>query len=411
MTDIKVPGLPESVADATVAQWYKQPGEAVKRDENLVDLETDKVMLEVSAPADGVLAEVIKGEGDVVTAGEVLGKLKEGAVAASAPASDAKAADQAPASANTTSSTQASAAPSADSSDLSPAVRRLVQEHNLNIGQIKGTGKGGRIVKEDVEQFMKTGGAQAASTPAASSATISTTVTSGREEKRVPMSRIRARIAERLVQVKQETAMLTTFNEVNMKPVMDIRAEYKDQFEKKHGVKLGFMSFFVKAVVEGLKNFPAVNASIDGNDVIYHGFYDIGIAVSTERGLVVPVLRNVDQMSMAEIESSIREYAARARDNKLTMEDMTGGTFTITNGGVFGSMMSTPIINAPQSAILGMHNIVERPVVQDGEIVIRPMMYVAMSYDHRIIDGRESVSFLVTVKNQLEDPARMLLEL
>lgn len=389
MTDIKVPGLPESVADATVSKWYKQPGESFKRDESLVDLETDKVMLEVSAQADGVLQKILKAEGEIVESDAVLGTMEEGAVAEAAPALEEK---------------PVAAAPPAQTDDLSPAVRRLVQEHKIDVSQITGTGKDGRIVKADVMKVIEAPKA-AAPTP------VGTTVTGGREEKRVPMSRIRARIAERLLQVKQQTAMLTTFNEVNMKPIMDIRTEHKEQFEKTHGVKLGLMSFFVKAVIEGLKNFPAVNASVDESDFVYHGFFDVGIAVSTERGLVVPVVRDADTMSMAEIENAIRGYAERARENKLTMEDITGGTFTITNGGVFGSMMSTPILNAPQSGILGMHNIVERAVVDKGEIVIRPMMYLALSYDHRIIDGRESVRFLVNVKEQLEDPARMLLEL
>lgn len=405
MSEIKVPVLPESVADATVAKWYKQPGDAVKRDENLVDLETDKVMLEVSAPADGVLSEIIKGEGDVVVPSDVLGKLTEGAAA---PVS-ASSTNEAP----NNSAPEATAAVSGDDEHLSPAVRRLVQEHSIDVSQITGTGKGGRVVKEDVMKIIDSGAKApvASTTNSASAPAPGSTILGAREEKRVPMSRLRARIAERLVQVTQETAMLTTFNEINMKPVMDLRKQYKDQFEKTHGAKLGFMSFFVKATVEALKRFPAVNASVDGTDILYHGFFDIGIAVSTERGLVVPVLRDADQLSMADVESGIRSYATRARDNKLTMDDMTGGTFTITNGGVFGSMMSTPIINAPQSGILGMHNIVERPVVENGEIVVRPMMYVALSYDHRVIDGRDSVGFLVTIKQLLEDPARMLLEL
>lgn len=402
MSEIKVPVLPESVADATVAKWYKQPGDVVKRDENLVDLETDKVMLEVSAPADGVLSEIIKGEGDVVVPSDVLGKLTPGA------APSASAPTEASASAASDASTDA-----ADEEHLSPAVRRLVQEHSVDVSQITGTGKGGRIVKEDVMKVIEGGAPSSAPAPATTKQVPApgTATLGAREEKRVPMSRIRARIAERLVQVTQETAMLTTFNEINMKPVMDLRQQYKDPFEKAHGVKLGFMSFFVKAAVEALKRFPAVNASVDGTDLVYHGYFDIGIAVSTDRGLVVPVLRDADQLSMADVESGIRNYALRARDNKLTMDDMTGGTFTITNGGVFGSMMSTPIINAPQSGILGMHNIVERPVVENGEIAIRPMMYVALSYDHRVIDGRDSVGFLVTIKQLLEDPARMLLEL
>lgn len=396
-TEIKVPVLPESVADATVAKWYKQPGDAVARDENLVDLETDKVMLEVPAPADGVIKDILKSEGDIVTADEIIATFDEGAVATKAKP-EASAATPAP----VTSTIEV---------DASPAVRRLIAEHNLDATQIQGSGKNGRIVKEDVMKFIEqAAAAKPTPTPVATSTTVE--LSSGeREEKRVPMSRLRARIAERLVQVQQSSAILTTFNEVNMQPIIDMRTKYKEKFEKIHGVKLGFMSFFVKAAVEALKSIPAVNASIDGNEVVYHGFFDIGIAVSTERGLVVPVIRDADQKSMAEVEKSIIEYAGRARDGKITMEEMTGGTFTITNGGIFGSMMSTPIINPPQSGILGMHNIVKRAVVEDDEIVIRPMMYIALSYDHRIIDGRESVTFLVTMKKLLEDPARLLLEI
>lgn len=390
--EIKVPALPESVADATVAKWYKKAGDAVKRDETIVDLETDKVMLEVPALADGILEKINKAEGSVVKAGELLGTLGASTGAAAAKTASAPAATPAPVASAAPAPSAAAAAPA-----LSPSVRRTVAEHEVDVTQVRGTGKEGRITKEDVLGFVQT--------------TAGGTLQSARPEKRVPMTRLRARIAERLVAAQHTAAMLTTFNEVNMKPISDMRAKYKESFEKTHGIKLGFMSFFVKAAVEALKRFPAVNASIDGNDVIYHGYFDIGIAVSTPRGLVVPVLRDADKMSMAQIEKAIAEYAVKARDAKLSLEEMTGGTFTITNGGIFGSMLSTPILNPPQSAILGMHNIVERPVVEQGQIVIRPVMYLALSYDHRIIDGRESVSFLVTIKQLLEDPARLLLEL
>lgn len=392
--EVKVPMLPESVADATVAKWYKKPGDTVKRDENLVDLETDKVMLEVPAPEDGVLKEITKPDGSTVKADEIIAIISSNGVAPST--EKEKAAPKVSESQEKTESGK----------DFSPAVRRLVAEHDLSIADIKGSGKGGRVVKEDVLDHLqgKTEKKIEAPKPV-------TTPTGERPEKRVPMSRLRAKIAERLVEAQHNAAMLTTFNEINMQPVMDIRAKYKDQFEKAHQVRLGFMSFFVKATVEALKRFPAVNASIDGHDIVYHGYYDIGIAVSSPRGLVVPVLRDADMMSMASIEAAIGDYANKAKEGKLTLEEMTGGTFTITNGGVFGSLMSTPIINPPQSGILGMHNIVQRPMVENDQIVVRPMMYVALSYDHRIIDGRESVSFLVTIKQLLEDPARLLLEL
>ncbi|MDF1677847.1 MAG: 2-oxoglutarate dehydrogenase complex dihydrolipoyllysine-residue succinyltransferase [Legionellaceae bacterium] len=390
--EVKVPALPESVADATIAAWHKQPGDKVARDENLLDLETDKVVLEVPAPADGVLESCLFQVGDTVTAGQVLAQLKEGAVA-----------DATPPAKETTAASDAEAQTAAPSTG--PAVRRLLDEHGLNPADISGSGKDGRITKHDVEAFIASARQQKTAAPAAP-------VTAGaREERRVPMSRLRVRIAERLLQAQHESAMLTTFNEVNLKAVMDLRAEYKQAFEKKHGVKLGFMSFFTRAVVESLKRFPSVNASIDGEDVVYHGYYDVGVAVSTERGLVVPVLRDADTMSMAQIEQTIGDLATRARDGKLAMEDMQGGTFTITNGGVFGSLLSTPILNPPQTAILGMHKIQEKPVVEAGEIVIRPMMYLALSYDHRLIDGRESVQFLVSVKELLEDPARLLLNI
>lgn len=399
MSEIKVPVLPESVADATVAKWYKKPGDTVKRDENLVDLETDKVMLEVPAPEDGVLLEVFKPEGSTVKAEEILGKIGPAGAATQTAKKEEPVAEV---------KEQAETKP-ASSEDLSPAVRRLIAEHSLSVADIKGSGKGGRIVKEDVLSHLESGKKEEKPAPARQP---SMELPAGeRPERRVPMSRLRAKIAERLVEAQHNAAMLTTFNEINMDPVIALRAKYKDQFEKAHNVRLGFMSFFVKAAVEALKRFPAVNASIDGHDIVYHGYYDIGIAVSSPRGLVVPVLRDADTMSMADIEAAITDYANKAKEGKLTLEEMTGGTFTITNGGIFGSLMSTPIINPPQSGILGMHNIVKRPMVEDDEIVIRSMMYVALSYDHRIIDGRESVSFLVTIKQLLEDPARLLLDL
>lgn len=396
--EVKVPTLPESVADATVAQWHRKPGDVVKRDEPLLDLETDKVMLEVPAPQDGVLADIAKPAGVKVTANETLGTLTINGAAASADKAPTAKTPQAAATHVEGSAITPKDAPQPATS-LSPAVRRLVAEQNIDTSKIKGSGKGGRVTKEDVT-----------SQTAATAKQSQPVVASGeRPEQRVPMSRLRARIAERLVEAQHNAAMLTTFNEINMQPVMDLRARYKDTFEKTHGVKLGFMSFFVKAAIEALKRFPVVNASIDGDDIIYHGYYDIGIAISTSRGLVVPILRDADTLSMADIEKAIILYAEKAREGKLTIEEMTGGTFTITNGGIFGSMMSTPIINAPQCAILGMHNIVKRAVVENDEIVIRPMMYVAMSYDHRLIDGRESVSFLLTIKQLIEDPGRLLL--
>lgn len=391
--EVKVPLLPESISDATVSTWHKKVGDKVSRDENIVDLETDKVMLEVPAPSDGVIKEIIKQTGSTVQAQEVIAIIEPAGAATSAPEAKAEPAAKEPAKEPAKESTKAA---SKAEKALSPSVRRAAAEHDVDINAVKGTGKDGRITKENVMSAV--GGASAVTT------------TGSRPEKRVPMTRIRTRIAERLLEVSQNTAMLTTFNEVNMAPVMEIRARYKDKFEKKHNVRLGFMSFFVRAVVEALKRSPIVNASIDGNDIVYHGYYDVGVAVSTERGLVVPVLRNVDQMSMAEIEAKIVEYAEKARSGKLAMEDMQGGNFTITNGGVFGSLMSTPILNSPQCAILGMHKIQDRPVVENGQIVIRPMMYLAMSYDHRLIDGKESVTFLVSIKEMLEDPTRLLLE-
>ncbi|PNG15197.1 2-oxoglutarate dehydrogenase complex dihydrolipoyllysine-residue succinyltransferase [Stutzerimonas stutzeri] len=401
--EIKAPQFPESVADGTVATWHKQPGEAVKRDELIVDIETDKVVMEVLAEADGVLTEIVKNEGDTVLSGELLGKLDAGATAsASAPAS-------APA------ETQA-AAPAAGGEDaiLAPAARKLAEENGIDPNSVKGTGKDGRVTKEDLVAAIEAKkSAPAAAKPAASAAAAPVVTTGGdRTEKRVPMTRLRAKVAERLVEAQSNMAMLTTFNEVDMTEVMALRSKYKDLFEKTHnGVRLGFMSFFVKASVEALKRFPAVNASIDGSDIVYHGYQDIGVAVSSDRGLVVPVLRNAELMSLAEVESGIATFGKKARDGKLSIDEMTGGTFTITNGGTFGSMMSTPIVNPPQAAILGMHNILQRPMAVNGQVVIRPMMYLALSYDHRLIDGKEAVSFLVTIKNLLEDPARLLLDI
>ncbi len=398
--EVKVPVLPESVADATVAAWHKKVGDKVTRDENLLDLETDKVVLEVPAPADGILAEIMFQEGDTVRSGQLLAKIKEGA------GSEAKEEKQTEAP-NASENAERDKVSAKEDKSTSPVVRRMMAEHDLQPGQIQGSGKDGRITKEDVLAYIESNREKASK--AAESQKVQKAPMGLREERRVPMTRLRAKIAERLLDAQHNAAMLTTFNEVNLKAVMDMRAQYKDSFEKKHGVKLGFMSFFTKAVVESLKRFPAVNASIDGQDVVYHGFYDIGIAVSTERGLVVPVIRDADQMSMAEIELAINDAATKARQGKLAMEDMQGGTFTITNGGVFGSLLATPIINPPQTGILGMHKIEDRPVVEKGQIVIRPMMYVALSYDHRLIDGKDSVQFLVSVKELLEDPARLLL--
>ncbi|WP_296272287.1 2-oxoglutarate dehydrogenase complex dihydrolipoyllysine-residue succinyltransferase [Pseudomonas sp. UBA6323] len=406
--EIKAPTFPESVADGTVATWHKKPGEAVKRDELIVDIETDKVVIEVLAEADGVLAEIIKNEGDTVLSNELLGKLTEGGAGAAAPAA-------APAAAAAPAQAAAPAAAAGDDSILSPAARKLAEENGIDPNSIAGTGKGGRVTKEDVIAAVeaKKNAPAAAAKPAAASAAAAPVVAAGdRTEKRVPMTRLRAKIAERLVEAQSSMAMLTTFNEVDMTEVMALRSKYKDLFEKSHnGVRLGFMSFFVKAATEALKRFPAVNASIDGNDIVYHGYADIGVAVSSDRGLVVPVLRNAEQMSLAEIESGIATFGKKAKDGKLSIEEMTGGTFTITNGGTFGSMMSTPIVNPPQAAILGMHNIIQRPMAINGQVVIRPMMYLALSYDHRLIDGKEAVTFLVTIKNLLEDPARLLLEI
>ncbi|MFZ2314867.1 MAG: 2-oxoglutarate dehydrogenase complex dihydrolipoyllysine-residue succinyltransferase [Gammaproteobacteria bacterium] len=390
--EVKVPLLPESISDATVSTWHKKVGDKVSRDENIVDLETDKVMLEVPAPADGIIKEIKKDTGSTVQAQEVIAIIEasDGSEVKAAPAEkkeEAPKAESKPAEAKTA---EAKTDAKAAGASLSPSVRRVVQEHDVDVSKVTGTGKGGRVTKENVMNVITTGGA--------------------RPEKRVPMTRMRARIAERLLEVTQNTAMLTTFNEVNMAPIMEIRNRYKDKFEKKHNARLGFMSFFVKAATEALKRSPIVNSSLDGNDIVYHGYYDVGVAVSTERGLVVPVLRDTDKMSMADIENQIVESAEKARAGKLTMEEMQGGTFSITNGGVFGSLMSTPLLNSPQCAILGMHKIQERPVVENGQVVIRPMMYLALSYDHRLIDGKESVTFLVSIKEMLEDPTRLLLE-
>ncbi|MFK7161171.1 2-oxoglutarate dehydrogenase complex dihydrolipoyllysine-residue succinyltransferase [Marinospirillum sp. MEB164] len=395
--EIKAPTFPESVAEGSVATWHKQPGEAVTRDEILVEIETDKVVLEVPSPVDGVLESIAAAEGDTVTSEQVLALVKEGAVAA-APT---------PAEAN---------APAAATEEVelvgdlrvAPAARKLAAEKGLDLAKIAGSGKGGMITKEDV---VKAASAPAAK-PAAAPAAVQVTAAPGeRIEKRVPMSRMRQTIAKRLVQAQQTAAMLTTYNEVDMKPVMELRKQYKDLFEKRHnGVRLGFMSFFVKAATEALKRFPDVNASIDGNDIVYHGYQDIGVAVSTDRGLMVPVLRDCDSMNLVDIEATIADFGKRGREGKIGIDDLQGGTFTITNGGVFGSLMSTPILNPPQTAILGMHKIQERPVAINGQVVIRPMMYLALSYDHRMIDGKDAVQFLVTIKELLEDPARILLD-
>lgn len=400
--EIKVPVLPESVADATIATWHVKAGEAVTRDQVLVDIETDKVVLEVVAQADGVMGEIIHDTGATVTAEEVIGKMEAGG----APAAKK---DDAPAKKDDAKAEAAPAAGSDDNNDdaLSPSVRRMIAEKGLDASKIKGSGKNGRVTKEDVDKFVA--GAPAKSAAPATSAPAA--VAGDRSQKRVPMTRLRKTIANRLLEAKNSTAMLTTFNEVNMKPIMDLRKQYQDVFEKRHGIRLGFMSFYVKAVTEALKRFPEVNAAIDGDDIVYHNYFDISIAVSTPRGLVTPVLRDCDKMNLAEIEKAIKDLALKGRDGKLSMDDLTGGNFTITNGGVFGSLMSTPIINPPQSAILGMHKIQDRVMVVDGKMEILPMMYLALSYDHRIIDGKESVGFLVTIKELLEDPTRILLDI
>ncbi|BDH46647.1 dihydrolipoyllysine-residue succinyltransferase component of 2-oxoglutarate dehydrogenase complex [Salmonella enterica subsp. enterica serovar Choleraesuis] len=399
--DILVPDLPESVADATVATWHKKPGDTVTRDEVLVEIETDKVVLEVPASADGVLDAVLEDEGATVTSRQLLGRLVEGNSAGKATSAPADKQESTPAQRKTADLEEQS------NDALSPAVRRLIAEHGLDANAIKGSGVGGRITREDVEKHVAKAGDKAAKTAeqAAPQPQLG-----NRSEKRVPMTRLRKRVAERLLEAKNSTAMLTTFNEVNMKPIMELRKQYGEAFEKRHGIRLGFMSFYIKAVVEALKRFPEVNASIDGEDVVYHNYFDVSIAVSTPRGLVTPVLKDVDMSGMADIEKRIKELAVKGRDGKLTVEELTGGNFTITNGGVFGSLMSTPIINPPQSAILGMHAIKDRPMAVDGKVEILPMMYLALSYDHRLIDGRESVGFLVAIKEMLEDPTRLLLD-
>ena len=402
--DILVPDLPESVADATVATWHKKPGDAVRRDEVLVEIETDKVVLEVPASADGILDAVLEDEGTTVTSRQILGRLREGNSTGKETSAKSEEKDSTPAQRQ-----QASLAEQ-NNDALSPAIRRLLGEHNLEASAINGTGVGGRITREDVEKHLAKAPAAKAEAKAPAAAPAPQAQLGARGEKRVPMTRLRKRVAERLLEAKNSTAMLTTFNEVNMKPIMDLRKQYGDAFEKRHGIRLGFMSFYVKAVVEALKRYPEVNASIDGDDVVYHNYFDVSMAVSTPRGLVTPVLRDVDLLGMADIEKNIKELAVKGRDGKLTVEDLTGGNFTITNGGVFGSLMSTPIINPPQSAILGMHAIKDRPMAVDGKVEILPMMYLALSYDHRLIDGRESVGFLVTIKEVLEDPTRLLLD-
>ena len=400
-TEIKAPVFPESVADGTIATWHKKVGEAVSRDEVICDIETDKVVLEVVAPADGQITSIVKNEGDTVLSDEVIAQFEEGAVSG---ASSTQAVQSEEKVEQAAAKTEAGAAPVVERSqpvaDQAPAVRKALTESGVNPAEVQGTGRGGRITKEDVANHQTKPAAQPLSVAVGE-----------RIEKRVPMTRLRKRVAERLLSATQETAMLTTFNEVNMKPVMDMRKQYKDAFEKRHGARLGFMSFFVKAATEALKRYPAVNASIDGDDIVYHGYYDIGVAVSSDRGLVVPVLRDTDRMNYAEVENGIGAFAAKARDGKLSIEDMTGGTFTITNGGTFGSLLSTPIINPPQTAILGMHKIQERPMAVNGQVQILPMMYLALSYDHRLIDGKEAVGFLVTIKELLEEPAKLILDL
>ncbi|WP_413284001.1 2-oxoglutarate dehydrogenase complex dihydrolipoyllysine-residue succinyltransferase [Vibrio sp. MA40-2] len=398
--EILVPDLPESVADATVATWHKKPGEAVARDEVIVDIETDKVVLEVPAPEAGVLDAIIEEEGATVLSKQLLARIKRGAVAGEPTSATTSTTEESPDQRHKATLTEES------NDTLSPAIRRLLAEHSIQASQIKGTGVGGRITREDVDGYLasaktaaKDEAAPAIEAPAAA-----------RSQKRVPMTRLRKRVAERLLEAKNSTAMLTTFNEVNMKPIMDLRKQYQEQFEKRHDIRLGFMSFYVKAVTEALKRYPEVNASIDGEDIVYHNYFDISMAVSTPRGLVTPVLKDCDMLGMADIEKGIKELAIKGRDGKLTVEELTGGNFTITNGGVFGSLMSTPIINPPQAAILGMHKIQDRPMAINGKVEILPMMYLALSYDHRLIDGKESVGFLVTIKELLEDPARLLLD-
>jgi 2-oxoglutarate dehydrogenase E2 component (dihydrolipoamide succinyltransferase) len=397
--EVRVPQLPESVADATLVAWRKRPGEAVARDENLVDLETDKVVLEVPAPVAGVLKEIRLMDGATVTSGQVLALIEEGATAGAAPSPAAAAA------------APKAAAPAAPAAKLSPAAKRVAEENKVDPQTVVGSGRDGRVSKSDLVNYLQAKEAPAKAPPSIPppAAPAAPGARAARQEQRVPMTRLRARIAERMVQAQATQALLTSFNEVDLHAVNELRARYKDSFDKQYGVKLGYMSFFAKACIEALKKFPSVNASVDGNDIVYHEYFDLGVAVSTDRGLIVPVLRGADQLSFAEIEKSVANYASRARAGTITIEELTGGTFTITNGGVFGSLLSTPIVNAPQSAILGMHKIQDRPVVIAGQVVVRPMMYVALTYDHRLIDGREAVQFLVTVKQCLEDPARMVI--
>jgi len=410
LIDVKVPQLSESVAEATLVTWHKKPGDYVKRDENLVDIETDKVVLETPAPDSGVLSTIVKGDGGTVTSNEVIARIDTDAKPAAQPPAEAKPAAPKPA---------VKAEARGGTGGAMPAAQKLAAEKNVDTAAISGSGRGGRVTKADVLDALKVGEGggvpvgQPPATPApqrAPAPAVDISVLGDRPEQRVAMSRLRARIAERLVQSQSTAAILTTFNEVNMQPVIDLRNRYKDRFEREHGVKLGFMSFFVKAAVYALKKFPVVNASIDGTDIVYHGYYDVGIAVASPRGLVVPIIRNADQLTLAEIEKTISDFGKRAQDGKLGIEELTGGTFSISNGGVFGSMLSTPIINPPQSAILGIHLTKERPVVENGQIVVRPMNYLALSYDHRLIDGREAVLSLVAIKDALEDPARMLLD-
>ncbi|MEO2216382.1 2-oxoglutarate dehydrogenase complex dihydrolipoyllysine-residue succinyltransferase [Chromobacterium vaccinii] len=414
LIEVKVPQLPESVSEATLMSWHKKVGEFVKRDENLIDLETDKVVLELPAPQAGVVVEIIEQDGATVTSGQLIAKIDTAAKAGDA--APAAAAAPAPAAA-----APVQTAPAAGAAAM-PSAAKLAAETGVDLSKVAGSGRDGRVLKEDVQSAAKSAAPSQAGpvlAPSSAGAALSATpaavnvagILSGRAEQRVPMSRLRQRVAERLIMSQQTNAILTTFNEVNMKPVMDLRAKYKDKFEKEHGIKLGFMGFFVKAVVAALKKYPIVNASVDGNDIVYHGYFDIGVAVGSPRGLVVPVIRNADQLSLADIEKQIAEFGKRAQEGKLTVEELTGGTYTISNGGTFGSMMSTPIINPPQSAILGMHATKERAVVENGQVVVRPMMYLAQSYDHRIIDGREAVLSLVAIKDAIEDPARLLLDL
>jgi len=417
-TEVRVPQLPESIADATLVAWHKQVGDTVARDENLADLETDKVVLEVPAPVAGVIKTLDKAAGSTVTSGELLAVIDEQALAAAPakapPKTEAKkpAGEKKPAETKKPESPPAAASPSRKDEaggKLSPAARRMVEENQLSADQIAGSGRDGRITKSDVAQHLE-GGQTEPPTATRSGAAARPAAAGARVDQRVPMSRLRARIAQRLVEAQATQALLTTFNEIDMQALMALRARYKEPFEKRHGVRLGFMSFFAKACVEALRRFPVVNASVEGGDIVYHEYYDIGVAVSTDRGLIVPVLRDADRKDFAAIEKAVTGFAERARNGSITLEELTGGTFSITNGGVFGSLMSTPIVNAPQSAILGMHKIQERPVAIEGQMAIRPMMYVALSYDHRIIDGREAVQFLVAVKEALEDPARLLLQ-